>query len=86
MKKLRPEVIQETVSRLVYLTIALVGIILILLGALGWGYLQPKGRLNCSSFGSYADALHFYRQGGASSLDRNHNGIPCETLYKYRNQ
>lgn len=43
--------------------------------------LQPKGRVSCADFGSYSDALSAYQQG-AQWLDSNHNGIPCENLYK----
>lgn len=42
---------------------------------------QPKGRVSCASFGSYEDALRAYG-AGATWLDRDGDGIPCEALYK----
>lgn len=42
----------------------------------------PKGlHRNCSSFGSYLDAVDSYRQGN-TQLDANNNGVPCENLLK----
>lgn len=42
--------------------------------------LQPKGRTTCASFGSYNDALRAY-SAGATWLDHDGDGIPCEALY-----
>lgn len=50
---------------------------------LAYTVLQPKGRVSCADFGSYGDAYNAY-QHGAMWLDGNHNGIPCQALYKER--
>lgn len=42
--------------------------------------LSPKGRVSCSDFGAYADALAAFR-AGAYQLDGDGDGIPCEGLY-----
>lgn len=42
-----------------------------------WFALQPEGRLNCDSFGSYREVLGAF-DNGSRYLDWNHNGIPCE--------
>ncbi len=45
-------------------------------------FLQPKGRVRCSDFGSYSDA-HTAYVNGASWLDGYpKDGIPCNSLYK----
>lgn len=44
--------------------------------------LQPKGRVSCASFGSYSDIPSNWASM-TPWLDRNHNGIPCESLYKH---
>lgn len=41
-------------------------------------YLQPKGRVSCADFGSYADIMNAYNHG-ATYLDRNGDGIPCNS-------
>lgn len=41
--------------------------------------LQPKARLTCRDFGSYADALVAYKNGNFE-LDADHDGIPCEGM------
>lgn len=74
----------EKIDRLVQTGFLLGATVLILSGLFLWSVLQPKGTLHCSSFGSYADALKAFKQGN-TQLDSNHNGIPCENLYKHRN-
>jgi len=41
-------------------------------------------RVTCSQFNNYQDAKNYLdaKKPGYKSLDRNHNGIPCEQLYK----
>lgn len=53
----------------------------VLMGAVMVFCLQPKGKLSCSSFGSYDDIPSNW-EVTMPYLDANHNGIPCETLYK----
>lgn len=60
--------------------------VVILIAIAGWAvsavlFLQPKGVLTCASFGSYADIVDYTRAHPKSLqwLDRNHNGIPCES-------
>lgn len=67
-------------------------LIVVILGAIIFGLflvtvdlaLQPKGRVSCADFGSYNDALRAY-SAGASWLDKDGDGIPCENLYKHDN-
>lgn len=42
-----------------------------------WHVLQPKGRVYCSDFGSYADMLDAYNSGELR-LDKDVDGVPCE--------
>lgn len=45
-------------------------------------YLEPKGRVSCADFGpyDYPGALHALKKG-ATWLDKDHDGIPCETVH-----
>lgn len=45
---------------------------------------EPKGRVSCSSFSTYKEALRAY-SAGATWLDHDSDGIPCEVLYKHDN-
>lgn len=74
----------EKIDGLVCTGFLLGAVVLILSGLFLWSVLQPKGTLHCSSFGSYADALKAFK-AGSTQLDGNHNGKPCENLYKRRN-
>jgi hypothetical protein len=40
--------------------------------------LQPKGKPNCNSFGSYDDILSAFNNG-ATYLDADKDRIPCES-------
>lgn len=67
-----------------YFLYALSICMLLLVVSIGISYLyysQPNARLivNCSTFSSYKDAVRAYNMG-AWNLDRNHNGVPCESL------
>lgn len=67
-------------------TTSMIGIILLItlvVVSAGWvaQYLQPKGRISCASFGSYGDIPTNWKST-TPWLDRNHNGIPCDTLHK----
>lgn len=54
-----------------------------LLGESAWTFSQPKGRLNCDSFGSYEQMETAY-QDGDTYLDRDNDGKPCQdTHYAY---
>lgn len=66
------------------LVLALVGAICVLAIFLAWANLQPKGRVSCLDFSSYNDALRAY-SAGATWLDRDGDGIPCEALYAHDN-
>lgn len=43
-----------------------------------------SARITCSQFKNYDDAKAYLdaKKPGYKSLDRNHDGIPCEKLYK----
>jgi len=43
-----------------------------------------QARKTCSQFKTYAEAKSYLdaKKLGYKSLDKNHNGIPCESLYK----
>ena len=43
-----------------------------------------QARKTCSQFKTYAEAKSYLdaKKPGYKSLDRNHDGIPCESLYK----
>lgn len=43
---------------------------------------QPKGRLYCYSFGSYADMHSYFTINKAAWLDKDSDGIPCENRFK----
>lgn len=47
-----------------------------------WGSGRKKV-VTCASFGSYGEAYQFVVNNPqyANSLDKNHNGKPCETAY-----
>ena len=38
------------------------------------------GKHTCSQMGSCAEAQHYFKDCGVSRLDRDHDGIPCESL------
>lgn len=78
MKSLPEAPLRKELEKSLWVNIGLIGLILI---ALAWSYLQPKGRVSCASFGSYSAALKAYTHGD-TWLDANNNGIPCENLYK----
>lgn len=66
-----------------------IGIIALLLLACSFSVilfliLQPKGSITCESFGSYYDIPLDWKIK-YPQLDRNHDGIPCDTLYNERN-
>ena len=43
-----------------------------------------QAKKNCSQFKSWADANKYFKskKSGYSSLDKNHNGTPCEHILK----
>lgn len=66
----------EKISKLVCTGFVLGACVLIFAGLFLWSALQPKGTLNCNSFGSYADIKAACANN--PQLDKNHNGICCE--------
>ncbi len=46
-----------------------------------WEFLQPKARATCSSFASYEDIPSDWKTTNPR-LDGNHDGIPCQSLYR----
>jgi hypothetical protein len=41
-------------------------------------YLQPSTKKHCNDYPSYAEIEKAFRAGN-TSLDGNHNGVPCES-------
>lgn len=55
-------------------------VIVITFSALWWSLSQPKGRLNCHSFGSYSAMFDAFIHG-SPQLDGNKDGKPCVDMY-----
>ncbi len=70
---------------LIFSWLVIVVLLVFLLGGTVYAVSQPKGRVRCSDFGWYNDALRAH-SGGATWLDRDNDGIPCEALYYRDNQ
>lgn len=81
MKDFELKIYNRDLQTLLRLTFALSVCSIVCFSAVVLLALQPKGRVSCADFGSYTDALAAYRRG-ATWLDANHNGTPCEALYK----
>jgi hypothetical protein len=56
----------------------LFGMISVLLYLSSILYLQPDNKKHCSDYSSYAEIEEAFKAGN-TSLDGNHNGIPCES-------
>lgn len=65
----------------VIFTIILIVVVAISFGSNVVQFLEPKGRLSCADFGSYSDIPSNW-EATMPWLDRNHDGIPCNTLYE----
>lgn len=89
--------LQQIHKETVHTIFTLCGVLLLLIigvfAAAAWSLLQPKGRPNCDSFGSYGtqeEAKVAYEaalaafSSGAYWLDGANGmvGIPCEKIYK----
>lgn len=82
MKKPLLQEINSDLLHVIYIGGVIVALMAIgLFATAAWGISQPKGRVSCASFGSYNEALRAYT-GGASWLDHDGDGIPCEDLYR----